>query len=655
MSNQIIEEAKEAMKPDFLSLTDEELTIETEKDLIEMTPKKIIHFGLPFLDEKLIGIFPAELIVVGGSTGTGKCFDPNTEVVMADGNIKKIKNIKVGEKLMGADNQPRFVLGTTSGEDEMFEIQQNYGDNYIVNSAHILTLRHTVTGEIIDISLKKYFKQTKNFKHLWKGFKVARELPKQKLSVHPYVLGAWLGDGHQREGTITFSMGSKKKKVRKQIKKILSDFSIVQRNEKITFAVVDRKNINSRLIDEFRRLNLFNNRHIPKKYLMSSLKQRRELLAGILDTDGYILKNVCEITQKSKKFALDIKLLADSLGFRTSINKKIGKIEKIKFSSTYWRVLIVGDFNKIPFKRLKAKKWTAKSGWQNTGFKIKNLKKGKYAGFELSGDGRFLLKDGTVTHNTSLARDIAFNVGLQNKKILYYMLEDHFVNSKKVQHYFSINRLRYEEGKKKFPLEAFLTGAIDKTLLKSYFKKLKKHKTVHKGLTWRRGRVEATPDKILDDIREATKTQDLIIIDHLHYLSYSESNRQLEIESFMRRLSTIVKETSARIILLAHYRKLEGKKPTDESFKDAQAIPQNATTTIHLWRNREAMEVEADETSDGTIIRAENRTEFYIQKTRIPFASGNIIVDFDAERGQYEGATDWYQGGIPTEDNSFKI
>ncbi len=261
----------------------------------------------------------------------------------------------------------------------------------------------------------------------------------------------------------------------------------------------------------------------------------------------------------------------------------------------------------------------------------------------------------TGSGKTSLARDIAFNVGLQNKKILYYMLEDHFVNSKKIQHYFSINRLRYEEGKKKFPLEAFLTGSIDKDLLKSYFKKLKKHKTVHKGLIWRRGRVEATPDKILEDIKEATKTNDLIIIDHLHYLSYSDSNRQLEIESFMRRLSTIVKETSARIILLAHYKKLGGKKPTDESFKDAQAIPQNATTTIHLWRNREAMEVEPDETSDGTIIRAENRTEFYIQKTRIPFASGNIVVEFDAERGQYEGATDWYQGGVPTDNNSFKI
>jgi len=262
----------------------------------------------------------------------------------------------------------------------------------------------------------------------------------------------------------------------------------------------------------------------------------------------------------------------------------------------------------------------------------------------------------TGTGKTSLARDIAFNVGLQGKKTLYYMLEDHFVNSKKVQQYFSINRLRYEEDKKKFPLKPYLTGDINKDLLREYFKKLKNHKTVHKGLTWRRGRIEVNPQAILDDIKEATKTQDLIIIDHLHYLSYeNSSNRQVEIESFMRKLSTIVKETSARIILLAHYKKLDGKKPTDESFKDAQAIPQNATTTIHLYRNRDAMDVEPDETEDGTIIRAENQTEFFIQKTRIPFASGNIKVEYDAERGQYEGATDWYQGGIPTEEQGFKI
>ena len=256
----------------------------------------------------------------------------------------------------------------------------------------------------------------------------------------------------------------------------------------------------------------------------------------------------------------------------------------------------------------------------------------------------------TGTGKTSLARDIAFNVGLQNRKTLYYLLEDHFSNSKKIQQYFSINRLRFEEGKNKFPIKDFMTGAIDKDLLQSYFDKLKKHKTVHKGLTWRRGRIEARPDKILKDIRKATKENDLIIIDHLHYLSYEQQNRQIEIESFMRKLSTIVKETSTRIILLAHYRKLDGKKPTDESFKDAQAIPQNATTTIHLWRDREAMDVEPDETEDGTIIRAENKTEFYIQKSRMPFASGNIKVEYDTERGKYEGSVDWYQGGIPNEN-----
>ena len=42
---------------------------------------------------------------------------------------------------MGPDNWPRRVKGTTRGQDKMFKINQTSGIDYVVNSAHILSLK----------------------------------------------------------------------------------------------------------------------------------------------------------------------------------------------------------------------------------------------------------------------------------------------------------------------------------------------------------------------------------------------------------------------------------------------------------------------------------------------------------------------------------
>jgi len=66
----------------------------------------------------------------------GKCLAPETPVRMYDGSIKKIGEIKVGDKVMGPDSKCRIVLQIHKGEDEMFKIKQSRGDDYIVNSRY---------------------------------------------------------------------------------------------------------------------------------------------------------------------------------------------------------------------------------------------------------------------------------------------------------------------------------------------------------------------------------------------------------------------------------------------------------------------------------------------------------------------------------------
>ena len=64
-------------------------------------------------------------------------------------------------------------------------------------------------------------------------------------------------------------------------------------------------------------LNLINNKHIPDMYLKNSVDVRLAVLAGIIDTDGWLSRNCYEVIQKNKVLSHNIVELARSLGFYT--------------------------------------------------------------------------------------------------------------------------------------------------------------------------------------------------------------------------------------------------------------------------------------------------------------------------------------------------
>lgn len=76
------------------------------------------------------------------SMGTGKCHAKDTPIIMYDGTIKMVQDVKVGDLLMGDDSTPRRVLSLASGYDDMYDVIPIKGEKYTVNSEHILSLIH---------------------------------------------------------------------------------------------------------------------------------------------------------------------------------------------------------------------------------------------------------------------------------------------------------------------------------------------------------------------------------------------------------------------------------------------------------------------------------------------------------------------------------
>lgn len=108
--------------------------------------------------------------------GSGKCLAPGTPVITYDGRVVKVEDVKVFDFLMGDDSQPRRVLSTTSGVDDMYTVTPSVGDPYTVNGPHILCLmKNELNGldesNILEISVLDYLKTPEAQRRCWRGYR----------------------------------------------------------------------------------------------------------------------------------------------------------------------------------------------------------------------------------------------------------------------------------------------------------------------------------------------------------------------------------------------------------------------------------------------------------------------------------------------------
>lgn len=140
--------------------------------------------------------------------------------------------------------------------------------------------------------------------------------------IEPYTLGAWLGDGTSNEATITDYYG-----VRNGIQQDGYFLAGRPSNEHVYHIDITPVPVNNKWHDSFKKrlhnLQIINNKHIPEKYLFSSVKQREDLLAGLLDTDGFVDKNgMIEIALTNEKLINDVYDLVLSLGYKANMRIK---------------------------------------------------------------------------------------------------------------------------------------------------------------------------------------------------------------------------------------------------------------------------------------------------------------------------------------------
>lgn len=381
---------------------------------------------------------PHRLHVFHGGRGGGKCLGLGTPVLMFDGSNKNVEEIKVGEKVMGPDNLPRVVLTTTRGVGELYEIKQTSAMTYIVNEEHILSLKKSAVTRsdlrinhhgnarspngrypffpaITNIKVTDVIRQSKRWKLHFRGYRAGLiRFPKREVTIDPYFLGVWLGDGTS-QGTGITSMDSE---IVDYCEAYCSKFGlhksvyanvgtrINNKAHQIGF-VKDKHVLINPLFRLMKSYDLIKNKHIPEDYIVNDEDTRLRLLAGFIDTDGTLHNNTYIIHQTKEHLARGIKRIADSLGFRTKLKKKKTICTNNGVVGECWGVTISGNAHRIPCLLTKKRITDAKPNkdFLLSQISIEPIGVGEYAGFTLDGDHLFCLADGTVTHNSeSVAR-----------------------------------------------------------------------------------------------------------------------------------------------------------------------------------------------------------------------------------------------------------
>lgn len=403
------------------------------------------------------------VILVEGKSGVGKCLAKGTQILKSDGTLCAVEEVKIGDTLMGDDSKPRLIRSLTKGIDEMYKIVLKHGQSYTVNSHHILTLASSavpiINYDMINkqwivewndrgIRKREYFDEEYKAKELFTQLEYLNtfdvplddylSFPQEKKDqlytyhtrvdfpssndhflIDPYLLGYWLGCGNLTHKTISVSEPAILEYLNEQLVKFKC---VLQQGENNIYNIINSSESTTNLfIQALETLELTNWTSIPLNYKTGSFSMRMSILAGLIDSKGIKIhdtdNNEDSVIIKCNGpeiFIKDIEFLTFSLGLmvvKYTQHEQYISEHKFAFNIKNFTIKIFGrGLELIPTlsSNMKFATWNNLIPATFQKFEVVPIGKGEYFGFELDGNGRFLLEDFIVTHNSTILNAIHF-------------------------------------------------------------------------------------------------------------------------------------------------------------------------------------------------------------------------------------------------------
>ena len=386
-------------------------------------------------------------VLLAGDMGSGKS-QPLDSPVMTPHGWRRIGDLRPGDPVTGRDGKGYEVTGVfPQGQQEIWRVSFTDGSSTLAADDHLWAVRTVVQkyrGKGFQVKstreLREGWLQDKNGNNRWYipmcdpiQFEEQASLP-----LDPYLLGCLLGDGSMTGSTATFT--SIDTWLIEELNRILptgvelvpTPFSDAERARRAEEQGVPLDEVNDcgyrfrgavAMREHLKALGVWGKRawekSIPDLYKYASEQHRRELLQGLLDTDGG-LKNQkqlssIEFTSTSEQLVDDVIWLAQSLGGVGRKNRPVRKTYHYKGEKRTgrlaWRVSFAFPDGTRPFRLpRKAEKYVDRVKYQPTRgiTSIEPAGREEAVCIQVNAPDSLYLTDSLIaTHNTTVSLALA--------------------------------------------------------------------------------------------------------------------------------------------------------------------------------------------------------------------------------------------------------
>lgn len=299
-----------------------------------------------------------------------------------------------------------------------------------------------------------------------------------------------------------------------------------------------------------RSIGVLGAKHIPVAYLRASERQRRDLLAGLLDTDGTVTAGGCpQFTTTSARLATDVRELIEGLGMRCGVSRKPVR-GRTDASSTAYTMTFSADVDvfRLERKRLLHKELGGRSFQRRNSRFITAVRPVASVPVRCiqvdNADHLYLAGRSMIpTHNSTFALDIARAAAIKNNQATVV---------------FSLEMSRTEITMRLLSAEAAigLQHMRKGTLKDSDWTRIAETQgRIHGAPLF----IDDSPNMSLMEIRAKCRRLKqkndlkLVVIDYLQLMSSGKrvESRQQEVAEFSRALKLLAKELEVPVIALS--------------------------------------------------------------------------------------------------------
>lgn len=365
-------------------------------------------------------------VIMSQSRQNGKALDAATPILTTNG-WSTMGVLQVGDEVFHPDGHSTRVIGAFDvmhGHD-CYEVTTTDGRSVVADAEHLWTVKDMRRSKKVDGVRTHLWETLTTEQLLERGLRVSPQragndfafrLPRQhrimskpvELPIDPYLLGVWLGDGTSWSAEITIG--------RQDLEALT--YQLTEAGARIVSVRADRRHdsvfsvrisIDKPIRDGFeariKKLGVWRNKHVPPIYLTAGTEQRQALLAGLLDTDGYISKaGQVSFAVTNERLADDVLYLARSLGWRATKRTGRSKLNGHDYGP-YFEVCFTPD--ESPFRLARKSERITPRAADRSAISIKSIERVDSRPVRCikvdRDDGLFLAGDGLMpTHNTFL-------------------------------------------------------------------------------------------------------------------------------------------------------------------------------------------------------------------------------------------------------------